>query len=314
MELIRNIYQGKGTLQQRVEWKAEYWKSYASTFERRIGKPLYDMSYEERQQYIVLQENSVQGTLKGVNCPLCKNRGYFYRLLNGEVAYCECVCSVARENIHRTEESPLIGLFRRCALNNFEINEPWKREMLGKVKKFLTQNEFTFLYLGGKSGTGKTHLAIAAVYEFMQRGADCLSEGWRELSRDLKMQMTEYGKYSYLLKKVKNVAVLHLDDFLWQPTGGLPTDEDMRLAKEIIDFRGNNGLKTIITSNWTLKDLTVMSEVIGGRIYEFCGTVNNFVYTVPADAKSHRLVKLKEISEEEEEEEEEMPNWHRWSK
>lgn len=312
-ELLKKIYQGKGTLQERVEWKAEYWNYYADDFERRIGKPLFDMTFNEQQQYHVLQENSVQGTLKGVDCPLCKNRGYRYILLNdGLTAICNCVCTKARENLQRTEESPLIGLFRRCKLNNFEVGEPWKREMLGKVKKFLTQNEFSFLYLGGKSGTGKTHLAIAAVYEFMQRGIDCLSAGWRELSRDLKMQMTEYGKYSRLLKRVKTVAVLHLDDFLWQPTGGLPTDEDLRLAKEIIDYRGNNGLKTIITSNWTLKDLTVMSEVIGGRIYEFCGTVNNFAFTVPADAKSHRLIKLKEIPAEEAEEE--LPNWHGWVK
>ena len=55
-----------------------------------------------------------------------------------------------------------------------------------------------------------------------------------------------------------------------------------------------------------------MSEVIGGRIYEFCGTVNNFAYTVPADAKSHRLIKLKEIPAEEAKEE--LPNWHGWVK
>ena len=312
LELLRNIYKGAGTLQQRLEWKAEYWQNYADNSERRIGKPLFDMSLEERYQYQALEENSKVGTLKGVDCPLCKNRGYKYIIHEGELAYCECSCMSQRKNIQRAKESPLNGLFRRCKLNNFEIEEPWKKEMLGKVKKYLVQNEFSFLYLGGKSGTGKTHLAIAAIFELMQRGIECLSVGWREASRDLKMQMTEYGQYSSYLKKIKNVKVLHIDDFLWQPTGGMPSDEDMRLAKEIIDYRGNNGLKTIITSNWTLKDLTVMSEVIGGRIYEFCGTVNNFAYTVPADAKSHRLIKLKEIPAEEAEEE--LPNWHGWVK
>jgi hypothetical protein len=78
-----------------------------------------------------------------------------------------------------------------------------------------------------------------------------------------------------------------IDDFLWVQKGE-PSEEDFKLAKEIVEERQAAGIRTIFTANWTIKQLNSLSEVIGGRIYESCGSKTNFALTFGKETKNYR--------------------------
>ncbi|MBQ5930544.1 MAG: ATP-binding protein, partial [Clostridia bacterium] len=165
--------------------------------------------------------------------------------------------------------------------------EEWQRDKLHAVKLWANQKKYPFLYLGGKSGAGKTHLGVAAFYSLVQRGVRGKYMSWRTESRDLKMRMTEFGFYDEKIRELKRVPLLMLDDFLWTNKCE-PSEEDFKLAKEIIDERQAANLRTIFTANYTIKELNDMTEVVGGRIYEACGSKTNFALTYGNECKNYR--------------------------
>lgn len=283
------------------EQKRTYWKKYADPTEKRLGKPLWAMSMADFDEYTILEENMQYGKEQGGNCKLCRNRGYVVQKDGKYKRYVECGCMEQRKQKQMIENSGFAELITSKTFENFKIDEAWRKEKLHIVKTWTNQSVYPFLFLGGKSGAGKTHLAIAAFYSLVQRGVRGIFISWRAEIRDLKMRMTEVGFYDEKLRGLKTVPLLLIDDFLWT-NGGNPTEEDFKLAKEIIEQRQANGLRTIFTTNWTIKDVNRMSEVIGGRIYESCGSKTNFVLTFGAETKNYRArtqPTLLEITDEE---------------
>lgn len=285
-ELFSMLLSGTGTEEQR----REYINRYQEESERKMGKPLFDMNAEEFEQYKALEENLSFGRLEGDRCRLCRNKGYTVVREGKYTIHRKCSCMARRNGEHIDEEQrEFENLLTTRTFENFKINGEWQKELLKRTKAWTRQAAYPFLYLGGKTSTGKTHLAIAALYSLIQRGFSGKYVSWRKESRDLKMRMTEYGYYEPKLKALKSVSVLLIDDFLWQPNNAIPSDEDFRLAKEIIDARSNLNLLTIFTSNYTLRDLTEITEEIGSRIYQACGSAKNFALTVAKEAKNYRM-------------------------
>lgn len=285
-ELFSLLLRGAGTEPQRQEYIARYQEEA----ERKMGKPLFELTAEEFEQYKALEENLSFGRLEGYKCRLCRNKGYTVVRDGIYTIHRACTCMTRRSHGEVSEEQrEFENLLTTRTFENFKINSEWQKDMLKRAKAWTRQTEYPFLYIGGKTSTGKTHLAIAALYSLMQRGFAGKYVSWRKESRDLKMRMTEYGYYDSKLKALKTATVLLIDDFLWQPNGAMPSDEDFRLAKEIIDARSNIRLMTIFTSNYTLRDLTEITEEIGSRIYQACGSTKNFVLTVGKEAKNYRM-------------------------
>lgn len=286
MELFSALLKGAGTQEQR----REYIERYQEEAEKKMGKPLFDMTAEEFEEYKALEENLSFGRLEGYKCRLCRNKGYTVVREGIYTIHKVCSCMSRRNHGEISEEQrEFENLLTTRTFENFKINSDWQRDMLKRVKTWTREKEYPFLYIGGKTSTGKTHLAIAALYSLIQRGFTGKYVSWRKESRELKMRMTEYGYYEPKIKELKTVPVLLIDDFLWQPNNALPSDEDFRLSKEIIDARINMNLRTIFTSNYTLRELTEITEEIGSRIYQACGSTKNFVVTVAKEAKNYRM-------------------------
>lgn len=284
-DLFLRLLRGKGTEEEEEEYKTRYMDDE----EKLMGKPVYKMTDSEFEEYKVLQENLKWGTLKNGSCNLCRNKGYMMARDGNYTVMRICECIEQRKRNEQVHSSEYAELLLRNTFERFQIKSPWQKDLLRRAKIWTQQKTYPFLFLGGKTGTGKTHLAVAAFYRLYQRGYGAKFVSWRTESRDLKMRMSDYGFYEPKLKELKEIPLLLLDDFLWGANGAMPSDEDFRLAKEIIDARSSKRLLTIITSNFTIRALTELSEELGGRIYEACGSAKNFALTVSQDAENFRL-------------------------
>ena len=260
------------------EERAEYMERHASQEEKVIGKPMFEMSGEEWEEEKCLAFNSGWGNLAGKPCNICRNKCMKWRNVEG--------------SMKRSEGYDLLS---RCTFSNFTITHDWQKSLLCRVKSWTRQKTYPFLYLGGKTGTGKTHLGAAALMISMRKGNEIEFMSWRADSRDLKMGMTEFHAYRAKLDRFKRAGVLMIDDFLWSPRGGMPTEEDFRLAKEIVDIRIACGLRTIITANYSVRRLCELTEEIGGRINYAAGGSKNFAVTIGASAENYRMSTLSTV-------------------
>lgn len=292
LRLFKLLLRGKATKEQ----EAEYWQRWADPTEKRLGKPLWAMDAEAFDEYNILDENLRYGEEKGGYCKLCKNRGYTVQKDGTYKRYVTCRCMEQRKQKQAIENSGFAELITSKSFENYTVNEEWQRNALRTVKAWAVQERYPFLYLGGKSGAGKTHLAIAAFYSLVQRGVRGKFVSWRTESRDLKMRMTEVGYYDAKIQELKKIPLLLVDDFLWT-NGANPSEEDFKLAKEIIDERQANGRRTIFTANWTIRQINGLSEVIGGRIYQACGSKTNFAITYGSEAKNYRAKTLPTLTD-----------------
>ena len=127
-------------------------------------------------------------------------------------------------------------------------------------------------FIGGQTGCGKTHICTALTVSLINSGKSARYMLWTDEAARLKACVND-DQYASLMWPLKAVGVLYIDD-LFKPTGasGQPTQADIRLAYELINYRYNSTNKvTIISSERTTGELCEIDEAIGGRIVEKSG-------------------------------------------
>ena len=206
--------------------------------------------------------NNEQGDMEGYDCPICKNKGMVAFLKDGQDYYRNCTCLDIRKANKMQAASGLEMLLAKHTFDNYKATEQWQQYTLDKAKEFADKKDGWF-FLGGRSGTGKTHICTAIIGQLLKEGTACKYMLWRDEARELKAKVNE-PEYDQLIKPLKQTKVLYIDDFL---KGGI-SQGDINLAFEILNYRYLNGLMTIISSELLLKDILEIDEAIGGRIYQ----------------------------------------------
>lgn len=235
---------------------------------------------EEKLQLQCEAENAVKGKMKLIDCPICNNKGVVSVVHNGEIVTRECECMQRRLFIERLSANGLDKLAKIKKFSNYTVTMPFQADLQKLVYTYATTDTDHWLYVGGQRGCGKTHLCIAAAvkltkannvqYFIWEDNVDELTGGSfsGEEERRKKIGM------------IKNAQVLYIDDFLRKAK---PDPKEIRLAFEIINYRYNKNLRTIITSEKTLAELyKTVDSAIAGRIAEMCG---DFKYSVNEDPK-----------------------------
>ena len=230
----------------------------------------------------VKADNDKQGNLPYYDCPVCKNKGKVF-FINGNhtEAVRDCECKAIRESYRRIAESGLQGEIKKHSFDNYICKYPFQKECKAKAEKFLSDDKGPFFYIGGQSGAGKTHLCTAISGRLLESGYALKYMKWpAEAAKIISLSANEdREKKEELLNKIKEAPALYIDDFLRSKS---PSQAEIRLAFEIIDYRYVNELKTIISSEKTLKDLFDNDEAIAGRIYE---RTNKNDYYIKIDKK-----------------------------
>ena len=219
--------------------------------------------------------NESVGGLTGYDCDICKNKGHM--LIKDENGYelsRECECMKIRNNLIRIRKSGMENAFLRYSFDNFLTKEDWQRKIKTTALKY-TESEHDWFYIGGCIGSGKSHICTAICHEFIMKN-NIYFMPWRDEIVKIKASVNNPYDYNELTKRIKNAQILYIDDFL----KGRVTEADLNFAFEIINYRYAERRRTIISSEHTIENLTLMDEAIGSRIYEMS---KNFICELTGD-------------------------------
>ena len=249
--------------------------------------------------------NSSIGTLNeqdGYECTICKNKGVIAHLVTNErgrgysqeISFCKC--KHIRASIMRMKMSGLEPLLQKYRFENYIAVEAWQKHVKEQAEKF-SKGDGMMFFIGGQSGSGKSHLCTAIARELLYAGYEVRYSVWRDESVRLKAVIGDDKQYQSLIDQLKNIDVLYIDDFLKVPIGrdeSKPTSADLALALEIINNRYNAKKTTILSSEWNIKDIIGFDEALGGRIYEMSGP--DFCLNIKKDRKrNYRTRNIAEI-------------------
>lgn len=220
------------------------------------------------------------------NCDICNNTRtiietkkipqYDYEI---EVAR-KCSCTNVINALKRIKKSNLSNMLKKYLFDNYRTDRKEQREVLKRAKEFTETNNEWF-YIGGKVGTGKTHICVAiASYMLLDKRKDTRYIVWRDLIRELNVNMNNVI-YDDLMYKLQNIDVLYIDDFLKTASGGNPSEGDLNRAFEILNARYNNNLITIISSEHTLDNIARFDTAISSRIFEKAKNYNLTIKNLP---------------------------------
>lgn len=212
------------------------------------------------------RENAEEGHLKGIDCPKCKNKGHISIVKDDAIVWQICSCMSARKSLAEIERIGLKALLDECNFENFEATEDWQKHALSVAQNYLEYGEDKWLFFGGQSGSGKSHLCTSVVGELLKRNNAVKYMMWDSESKALKSLVNDTYEYEKRMNELKSVKVLYIDDFLKVQRGQQPTPADINLAFEIINHRDVKNLRTIISTERSIDDIISLDEALGGRI------------------------------------------------
>lgn len=135
------------------------------------------------------------------------------------------------------------------------------------------KNWISFL---GQSGAGKSHLAKAIGAMLLKKKYEVVYMPYSEIVMELKRNVMNQQEYNRILNRFMYAEVLVIDDLFKEKVinGALVAklgEADLRHIYPLLNYRYNNDLRTIISSEATLAMLKNLDEALLGRILEKCG-------------------------------------------
>lgn len=253
-----------------------------------------NMSDEERQAEFY---NMTEGELNqqdGIDCPLCKNRGNIAIIDNGFMKMKKCDCMRKRELYSRLINCGMSKeQLRNYRFDTFKADEEWQKGVLEKIKEYITalnENKY-WLYIGGTTGAGKTHLCTALFQKLIGTGMKGKYMIWNsEISQLIMLKksfnMDNQDIYINRMAELISCDVLYIDDFMQRD---FKIDDSLSIVYEIINARYNNTSKiTIISSELHRIEIEKMIGSVFGRIYEKTDK-GRFFLNINGEDKNYRL-------------------------
>lgn len=242
---------------------------------------------EHHKQVALWEMNSFNESIGNkTHCEKCKGKGYImgvvYKLDSYYTVVKECDC-MARIKAYREVKSSGMSRLLKYSFDNYKIKSDWQAD----IKKRAMENANTkfWFYIGGQSGSGKTHICSAIANYQRSKGVKVKYIVWTDAINKLK----DFENDSYM-SKLKKVECLYIDD-LFKKVGtkysdGL-TSSDITKTWELLNYRNLNNLKTIISSEFILENILDIDESLGSRIIQ---SANNYIISVPEDVKKNMRI------------------------
>ena len=235
--------------------------------------------------------NSTKGELSGFDCPKCHNKGNFMVVINGEEIIRPCECMEKRRMLKAIHDSGLSTVLSQYTFGNFIDNEDWQKRVKQKALDYISDSSGKWFYIGGQVGAGKTHICTAIVGQFIKAGYNAKYMMWRDEIVKLKA-MRNSEDFDNLIAEYKRIKVLYIDDMFKTEQGKQPTQSDIDIAFEIINYRYmHKDLITIFSCEKKVGELLDIDEAVGSRIYE-----RTKEYNIPIGRDRTRNYRLRGIN------------------
>lgn len=185
-----------------------------------------------------------------------------------------CNCLIEEQNIKMLKRA---GLLERVKENTFAKYVPKndkQKEIKKKVIQFTKDFKDNWLILSGMTGAGKTHLAVSAWNEIQKVNAE------KGLVKGIRAEMIVYNdliakialgkrfdedESSFeVIERYKHVSILLIDDLFRDNVH----KESVEWMYQILNYRYDNKLPTIITTNSSVMEIGSINAPIQGRIFE----------------------------------------------
>lgn len=235
-----------------------------------------------------MSDNSLEAYgLGAIDCQLCGNTGWINEVVTTPSGYWdivshECQCMKTRRSYRSMKKAGLVGIIDRYTLDRYISDTEHRRSVKDAARRYIEASEGWF-FIGGQSGSGKTHICTAISWELVKQGCEMLYMIWRDDVVRLKGGRNEREWFDHEIKKFKTAPLLFVDDF-WK--GGV-TDADVNIAFEILNARYNDPqLRTVISSELTVEKILAIDEAVGGRIVE---RARGFICKAPDE--NYRLIR-----------------------
>ena len=242
------------------------------------------MTYEEKRAEILNKTDGDLHLQDEYECQKCRNKGYIYYVKDGDIVSARCDCLKIRKSIKLLKESGLQLFVNSKTLDNYEETYEWQKYIKEMAKRFISQDEIKWFFIGGQVGSGKSHICTAMCSHFISEGKPTRYMLWTDISKKLKANINE-DAYAEIIQPYKDVEVLYIDDFFKVRKGQLPTNADVNIAFDILNTRLFSKEKvTIISSEFTLNKLLSVDEATISRIVE---NAKHFVVNLEEDSKKN---------------------------
>ncbi|PKM66418.1 MAG: hypothetical protein CVU94_07465 [Firmicutes bacterium HGW-Firmicutes-19] len=213
--------------------------------------------------------NQIEGTLEGNDCRTCKNKGYILVEVGEYTALQACECHASRLSRSLIHKSGLSKMVHEYTLDSYLVKEQWQHYIKNKALEFMIHHDRCWFYIGGQVGVGKTHICTAIVNKLMEQGHPARYMLWRDEIVKLKAITMESADYQQAIMAWKEIKVLYIDDLFKSEKGKPPTQADIQIAFEIINYRYNNKeLITLFSSEKLVNEMLDIDEAIGSRIVQ----------------------------------------------
>ena len=246
----------------------------------------YSKLPKEEQLRILVNECNAEVDeegMKAVPCETCHGKGIIYSEDGNWWHTKECSCMKSRRALSYVDRLGLTELVKASTFDKFVVDSDFTKALKEKVISYAKESTGEWLYLGGQSGCGKTHLAMAIFGRLIHQHKAPRVMLWIQDSQRIKSLVTDEEEYNREVFPLQNAEVLIIDDFF----NTVPTQADIKLARTIIDNRYINNLPTIITSELMIPELYEYDDALAGRIVEKCGAY--CIQIATDEKKNHRM-------------------------
>ena len=205
---------------------------------------------------------------ENAQCELCGDVGYREYWQDGyEFAEeCECFNKVKFDNN-----------MKRSGANPNMTFENWRSDLDYQI--YMAENAYDYanrgyltgawFFCGGQVGAGKTHICTAILHELIKTNIGCRYMAWHDESVQLKALVQQQTEYNQKIMELCQSPILYIDDLWKTQKGGSPSQADVKLAFQIINYRyQDKKYRTIVSCEYTTKRLMEIDEAVGSRIFQ----------------------------------------------